>query len=202
MMNYKHSDEAIKLFDKKLVRLFSQYGNQINGFDELNVIGQSKVLYRKIRKQMILLLLDVVRASYKTGKGSKESSIDENWIIEYMLEDYDPVLNCIPDNELDRGREQASERAIGTKTADYLDKSKKTLHKMFKELADEGELAGYKQALKDEGIEYVMWQTERDTKVCAVCRALEGKVFSIDKVPPLQHINCRCKIKPYIGDLQ
>ena len=41
------------------------------------------------------------------------------------------------------------------------------------------------------------WMTEQDPKVCSVCEAMQGKIYSLyedaDPAPPL-HSNCRCKI--------
>ena len=39
------------------------------------------------------------------------------------------------------------------------------------------------RAYKDAGVEYVMWVTQEDEKVCEDCKPLNGKIFPIDKAP-------------------
>lgn len=54
----------------------------------------------------------------------------------------------------------------------------------------------------DEPVEYGVWKTAGDNRVCALCRPLHGRVYRLDAVadgraprPPL-HGNCRCLIIP------
>lgn len=45
----------------------------------------------------------------------------------------------------------------------------------------------------DNNKKYV-WVTESGSNVCDVCKSLNGKVFSGNKIPPKPHPNCRCAI--------
>lgn len=48
------------------------------------------------------------------------------------------------------------------------------------------------------------WNTARDNRVCDLCNALEGKIFSLDEIEgmiPL-HPECRCTTLPYIEEIQ
>ncbi|WP_368276817.1 phage minor head protein [Halocatena pleomorpha] len=53
-----------------------------------------------------------------------------------------------------------------------------------------------------ESVRYDVWKTARDSRVCALCRPLHGRVYRLDAVvdgraprPPLD-ANCRCLIIP------
>jgi SPP1 gp7 family putative phage head morphogenesis protein len=60
------------------------------------------------------------------------------------------------------------------------------------EAVDTATLDGF----KDSGVEKVMWNTNIDGRECKVCRERNGKTYSIDKVPPKAHRNCRCYLTP------
>jgi len=52
--------------------------------------------------------------------------------------------------------------------------------------------AALQQARIDDGLEFVMWVSERDDKVCSRCKKLDGNVYPTQTVPPKPHPNCRC----------
>lgn len=54
------------------------------------------------------------------------------------------------------------------------------------------------KAMRDAGIERVRWISQQDERVCEDCDELDGKVFSIDKIPPKPHLGCRCYLEPVI----
>ena len=47
-------------------------------------------------------------------------------------------------------------------------------------------------ALKDAGAKHVEWVTQKDEKVCGICRGRNGEIYPIDKLPVKPHPNCRC----------
>ena len=51
-------------------------------------------------------------------------------------------------------------------------------------------------AMKDLGAVKVRWNTYGDDKVCHTCFEMDGKVFTIDKIPPRPHLACRCYLTP------
>ena len=53
---------------------------------------------------------------------------------------------------------------------------------------NEGRMVFYRQV----GITRVKWLTAHDERTCTVCKALDGDVFPIDKVPEMPHPACRC----------
>jgi SPP1 gp7 family putative phage head morphogenesis protein len=48
------------------------------------------------------------------------------------------------------------------------------------------------------------WSTVGDNRVCDICKALEGKLFSLDEIEDMipLHPECRCIALPYIEDLK
>lgn len=48
------------------------------------------------------------------------------------------------------------------------------------------------KAFVDAGIVKVKWVTEKDNRVCLVCKERDGKVYKIDEVPQKPHYFCRC----------
>jgi len=47
------------------------------------------------------------------------------------------------------------------------------------------------------GIKKVEWLAMGDERMCPVCKELNGKVFSMEKLPPLpNHAHCRCCLLP------
>jgi len=48
------------------------------------------------------------------------------------------------------------------------------------------------------------WNTAGDDRVCPLCMALEGKVFTLDEIEPMipLHPGCRCIALPWIAELE
>ncbi len=48
------------------------------------------------------------------------------------------------------------------------------------------------------------WKTAGDDRVCDLCAALEGKIFTLDEIEPMipLHPQCRCIALPWIAELQ
>ena len=57
-----------------------------------------------------------------------------------------------------------------------------------------------RQAMRDVGIRMVEWVTQKDEKVCAACRDLNGQRFPINQIPSDPHRNCRCYVRPVRGE--
>ena len=53
------------------------------------------------------------------------------------------------------------------------------------------------QALKDAGVKKVIRIEQDDERTCALCRKLNGKVYEIGKITPLEHLRCRRSFQPY-----
>ena len=46
--------------------------------------------------------------------------------------------------------------------------------------------------------EKIVWETEKDLRVCEVCRNRDGKVYELKRVPKKPHYNCRCWLRPFV----
>lgn len=47
------------------------------------------------------------------------------------------------------------------------------------------------ESLKSAGVEQVQRHEMDDAKTCRPCREADGKIYDIDKIPPLPHLHCR-----------
>lgn len=57
---------------------------------------------------------------------------------------------------------------------------------------------GTLQGLKEAGVEYMIWITTRDNRVCPICREFDGKRYQVSGKHPMPvedtHPNCRCVV--------
>ena len=124
-------------------------------------------------------------------KTNKESPL-------YKLSNLDAVTKYAYDAELLRKRDRAMEAVIASRGASdrntEMDKAMRLYCQMTGQYQDEVARSAAIQALKDSGVKYVMWRTEEDGLVCAECKALDRKIFPIDKIPNPQHWRCRCRV--------
>ena len=67
-----------------------------------------------------------------------------------------------------------------------------------KQSGDNISMESYVEGLKAMGVTRVVWETQRDIKVCAECEEKDGKIFEIDKIIIPLHYNCRCNLRPYV----
>jgi len=119
--------------------------------------------------------------------------------LDEFMSDINPVTRTIPENDEQRDQDMFFEStAIDVDTGnrkawedDFARAERKWLKHTKQNLIDV-EDSVRRRAAKQAGATKVMWHTEQDDRVCAVCDPLDGRIFDIDAVPPKQHINCRC----------
>lgn len=121
------------------------------------------------------------------------------WLNQEILGKPNDITHYTYNNEVDRKRERTAE-AINSST----DK-KQEFHRglvywsqMSTEYADIVTDETTLEAFRDTGVKKVRWVTEQDDRVCKVCGPRDGKVYSIDKVPPQPHWGCRCRLEPVV----
>lgn len=202
---FEYEDKVVRVLLKKLLRKFRALtraiqSNTINGFDELNVITAVNKTYDEATQLIVAFLLDVAKRAYRKArkKGSEDFPLDM-WLAEYLAE-YNPVTGYLFYQEADRKRARLVESVmsvLGTTApistvSKEVDKALKQLTRQAEQFGDCVVLEATEQAYKDNGVKKVMWVTKKDDRVCSSCRPLDGKIFSINAVPPPQHYNCRC----------
>ena len=209
---YRLADTLLEQLKKLIRREFNRLG--IFGFDELNaprVTTETTELFERLmrenRKQYLKAAqkayADAVALAVAAGyKESRQNRINEAWLVG-LLATYNFVSGYLYESEAERKRLRLAEQMLTAK--EYLNRTlyndslrrsanlwwTQTAHYML-DAVDTATLDGY----KDSGVEKVMWNANIDGRECKVCRDRNGKVYSIDNVPPKAHRNCRCYITP------
>lgn len=203
------ADEAAEKITKKLSKEFRH--NRLALFDNLNILGVKKhtaKLYKNsfqiIKKEFTSILNPLYQEIYDEalalGFDGELETLDEAWIEEFF-DEFSPVTKYVFKNEMERKQSRlfeslvasTSERFQSYKTAENL------LARQVRQSAIELEDAIARAAYKSAGVEKVMWVTEEDDKVCAICVPLDGEIFDLAEAPPKQHHNCRCFLIPVRG---
>lgn len=192
MNPYQTADKVISYLIKRYGRLFRQA--RTTSLDELNVIAVSHDIYDTAlneTKQEMARLSRVVYERY----GDREDFDGTAFVLALMLA-YDPVTKYVYENEVDRKRARFVEGVLGSTTPlEEIKLAERLWATMNKVFADEVTFQTMLQAYRDQGVKKVRWVTSEDERRCATCGAMHGKIYSIDKVPPKPHRNCRCWVE-------
>lgn len=191
---YELSDRASKLLNRKAIKRFDKAKRDCNllHIDELNVIKTITQLYKDLAADNKQAFLDLAILAYQDAQPHGKKEPDRSWLLA-LLDSYDPVYLVVYDNEVERKRDRMIEGVMSApnKTKEFRRGlslwSKFTGHELDR-ITDWATL----KAFKDAGVEYVQWNTEKDSKVCEKCDARAGKIYRIDKAPQKEHPNCRC----------
>ena len=188
-MNYNKTDKVIDYINKQIVKSFVNM-SIVASFDELNTINYIYEVYDKIWAVVKKSLLGLAIAQYQDFNDEGES-ITELWLLDKMAQ-YDKVTKYRFDQEFLRKRDRFIESVIASDSKnDEIKKAKKYISRTIAQevltITKEATL----QAYIDLGATQIIWHTQDDTKVCPLCKSLDGKTFNIDKIPTT-HPNCRC----------
>ena len=209
---YRLADKLLEQLKKLIRREFNRLG--IFGFDELNaprVTSETTSLFNRLKAENKKRFLEVAKRAYLEAvalavaagyRDPGEGKINDAWVIGF-LGAYNFVSGYLYESEAERKRLRLSEQMLTAR--EYLNRSlyndslrrsanlwwTQTSHYML-DAVDTATLDGY----RDSGVEKVMWNTNIDGRECSVCRERNGKIYSIDKVPPKAHRNCRCYLTP------
>ena len=209
---YRQADKLLEQLKKLIRREFNRLG--VFGFDELNaprVTQETTSLFDRLMSENKKQYLKVAEKAYSDAvalavasgyEDTKRNRISEAWLIGLLLA-YNFVSGYLYESEAERKRLRLAEQMMTAKEYQnrtlYNDSLRRsanlwwtqTAHYML-EAVDTATLDGF----KDSGVEKVMWNTNIDGRECKVCRERNGKTYSIDKVPPKAHRNCRCYLTP------
>lgn len=178
--------------------MFRKAKRKIAKADEYHVVIVLTELYHSIDKEFRRITKDLAEAEYKEYVKDDEATL-EDLFLERILEIPDAVTKYAYDAELLRKRDRAIEAVIASRGVSArnieMDKAIRLYCQMTGQYQDEVARSAAIQALKDSGVKYVMWRTEEDGLVCAECKALDRKIFHIDKIPTIQHWRCRCRVE-------
>ena len=204
---YTSADRAIEHMNKQALRRFDTL--RLMPKDELNVIRRVAEVYDRLAADARTRYFEVAFDAYivaliecgkENGWATKraEKDITYDWIDE-MLEEVDFLTLYRFVTETDRKKYKLAEALMVTQARnDVLDKATRDWSKQAAQYALNATDMARLKAFGTAGVKRVMWNTEKDGRVCGKCDALEGKVFPLEKAPRKQHANCRCWLTPVL----
>lgn len=195
---YDLADKATELLNRKAVKRFEDAKNQAaqTGFDELNVLEVTRTLYDRLKQDNQEIFLELAGERYQEAEPHGEEPPDLAWLLA-LLAAYNAVTKVIYENDVDRKRQYTAE-GINSSTAKVTE-FRRGLHYWAGLTADYADIVTDESTLKayrDAGVRRVRWVTAGDERVCETCRERNGKVYSINAIPPKPHRRCRCVFEP------
>ena len=192
------SDKTIELLNRKAIKRFESAKDEAArlGFDELNVLEITRELYQDLQTDNQTAFLELAQERYQEAEPHGEEPPDLAWLLA-LLAAYNNVTKVIYDNDVDRKRQYTAE-GINSSTAKVTE-FRRGLHYWAGLTADYADIVTDEATLKayrDAGVRRVRWVTAGDEKVCETCRERNGKVYSINEIPPKPHRRCRCVFEP------
>lgn len=188
---YEMTDIVIENIRKELIHEFSKLKSLLS-YDELNVMSATKAVYSKVDLYVRQMFLRLMQAVYKKIT-KRKCPYNYTWLERFLLE-YDEVSKYVYVNEFERKRDRLAEALIASaKKNEEIDAALRYLSFMIAAYAvrvtDQAVLTAY----RDIGIGTVRWKAEKDNKTCTICKHRDGRIYSIEQVPPKPHLNCRCE---------
>ena len=216
MARYDLADELIKKLDAELRREINRL--DVMGFDELNAMtvkSKTEEMVERLLKSNLTVFKALAYAAMKEAvedldilygtKGKAKPIATEDKDVEAVLKEYNPVTDYLYYPEADRKRSRLSEAlivAVMIQNRDryhfQLRKFANLWHTQTKQYGDTIVDAFREKTFKENGVEYVMWQSEHDDRVCGTCEEMNGKIYKITDIPAKPHYNCRCWIVPVL----
>lgn len=195
---YRLSDAATELLNRRATKRFEDAKDKAakDGFDELSVLSITRTLYDNLSADNEKIFLELAQERYQEAEPHGKEPPDLAWLLA-LLAAYSTVSKVVYNNEVDRKRGYTAE-GINSSTAKVTE-FRRGLHywadftgQFADEITDEVTLKAY----RDAGVKKVRWVTAGDEKVCETCRERNGKVYSINAIPPKPHKHCRCVYEP------
>lgn len=202
---YRQADRAIELLNRKAALRFEKAKSamQLAGFDELNVLSACKALYAGLEQDNGNAFLEMCQLAYEEARPHGEKEPDWPLILAW-LEEYDPTTKYVYAHEVERKRAYAQEAVLASRAKEekirQLEKALRLWADMTGQYCDILTDRTMLKAYEDAGVQYVKWVTEKDERVCPVCRPLDGKIYPIRQAPKKQHWHCRCYYIPVTRD--
>lgn len=191
---YDLADKATELLNRKATKRFEDAKDKAaqNGFDELSVLSVTRELYDQLEADNRQVYLELAQERYQEAEPHGEEPPDLAWLLA-LLAAYNAVTKVIYENDVDRKRQYTAE-GINSSTAKVTE-FRRGLHYWADLTSNYADIVTDESTLKayrDAGVRRVRWVTAGDEKVCETCRERNGKVYSINSIPPKPHKHCRC----------
>ena len=199
---YELADKTFNYLATIISKKFTELKSRLAVFDELNVLNaynEVNQTYGELKDITYERYLDLAMAQYERMRVNNDMSFEgkvEQWLYQIFTE-VDDVTRYSYENELERKRQRTAEGVIaGGDINAFIDTSMRLYTRMVNQetltIADKAA----RQAMIDDGMNRARWITQKDGKVCDICRKRNDKRYSIYDIPPKPHIGCRCIIVP------
>lgn len=219
---YRHADKALKQLYRYAASIF-QRAAMLANFDELHVTQTVSDMYshiydyafrefRKIAEQAYQDAIEELLLLLPSADRRRLRGIDDVFILR-LLESYDAKTQYRYDHEWERKRDRLTESiiALDRLNAAYrvansnelrqaLDRGLTMVERQMRQMVDTVTDESRNQCYADAGVEYVLWNTQRDGKVCSICRDRDGRQYPLYGVPA-KHPHCRCYLTPLLDDV-
>ena len=198
---WEAADRAIMEMNRANLRAFGRL--KTSKWDEMHIIREVTEVYRASVQLARRKYREVYEQAYyeflleygliAQAAKAKASGVSEGWI-DSFLKDADPTVLYAFLPEADRKKERLIEAlAVALNKPHEIDKALRYWTFQVGQFTDNSLIQGRMQAMRDAGVEYVMWHTQEDERVCEDCEPLDGQIFPINAMPMLpQHPRCRC----------
>ena len=184
----------MELLNRRATKRFEDAKDEAaqDGFDELSVLSVTRELYDQLEADNRQVYLELAQERYQETEPHGEEPPDLAWLLA-LLAAYNAVTKYQYTNEVERKRQYTAE-GINSSTAKVTE-FRRGLHYWADLTATYGDIVTDESTLKayrDAGVKKVRWITAGDEKVCETCQERNGKVYSINSIPPKPHRRCRC----------
>ena len=208
---FRHADRALMVMLNFMSREFQNLSTEL-GFDDLNVMETRRrvnAMYERMDKVIRREYRSVARKSYMDAiseAGVDGGAFDADKFVSGMLKAYDTVSDFIYDREWIRKRDRLFESIIATERGNQemrknLKRGLDVLANQVRQYADNITAQARVTAFKRAGADVLVWITEKDEKVCSVCKPRDEQFYPIEMLPPYPaHWHCRCALQ--IADME
>lgn len=206
---YKLADVQRAQINKIVLRREKQAkAKMVLDFDEMNVMKQVDSMYADIDKQVrkklkelwvdrFLEMMAFLLAEKYIKRIPDDDEIDElaEMHLAGLLDEPNEVTHYTYAHEVLRKRDKAKEAVLSVPTKAQkqliLDKHLRYVLQQIAWYIDftsqDAEIASYGEAK----VKRVQRHEQKDDRVCAVCKAADGEIYDVDKIPELPHPACR-----------
>ena len=195
---YELADETAKSLRTEIIKSFRKTKERIYNLPP-STIDQIHLLYERILDLSVKAYMSLAEEAYG-------GEITEAWILG-ILDDYDPVVKYVFINEIERKGERLAEAVISSAKENSTVNTpavKKEFSKGLSYVTWQTDVftitvegAARIRAMKEAGVEKVVWHTSEDEHVCEECEKRNKVVYPINAIPPKPHPNCRCYVTAF-----
>lgn len=194
---YEYADRIVGTLNRRFIPKFNKLKHLTDDEDIIEEVSEVYEEMLELVKEYYLLLAKRVYRRVATLLEEDIYDDIEALFILKILEDYDPVTKYVFTHEVDRKRARLIEALIASDDKPKeVENAKKLWARQIKQYADKVTDMAMDKVYIDNEIDEVIWETERDSRVCAICRDRQGKRYFRDEVPPKPHYGCRCFVRP------